>query len=405
MPSISIILPVYNAERYLSDTLTSILDQSFTDFELICIDDGSTDSSLHILESYSRVDDRIQIITQDNSGPGAARNAGLEVAIGKYTIMLDADDLYDPAMLETLFTKAETINADVVVARSTQFDDETNEIIESWWTINIHQIPNKDVFSPLEMRDFIFTAFIGWPWDKLYRRDFIEEHKIRYPELPNSEDLYFVFLSLAKAHAIGIIETPLIRHRTNRSGSVSGSRSKAPLAFYDSTCQLKAELKKDPDLYQALSWSFLNWAFGYMLWNIETMNDMAARAEQLDALINDKFQELEIPLHSPAFFSLEPSAYQRYIALLEEAAGKNTSTTIVRKNKVLLRRLIRILIILQDEGIRSLASRGVRWIKRKTTKRSVGTTTQNPNLAYRGSDFSLSGRKYLDSETSSSSSK
>lgn len=332
-PEISIILPVYNGEEYLDETLESILGQSFRDFELICVDDGSTDRTPQILERTRAQDSRVVIHRQENMGPGASRNQGLDLAKGRYVVMLDADDIYDLSMLEKLHTSALANQSDVVICRSDEMDDTTRKISPAWWTLNINQVPPFEPFSASDMPDFAFSAFIGWPWDKLYRREFIEKHQLRFPELSNSEDLFFIFLSIVKAEKISIVDESLIHHRINRAGSVSGSRAKAPLDFYRSTCLLKETLKRD-GLYETFSWGFLNWAFQYMVWNIETMTDAGARATQLKALANNGFPELEISIHSPGFFSLDTSIYGRYLALLKESENKpSQSASIIRHSR------------------------------------------------------------------------
>ena len=306
--------------------------------------------------------------------------------------MLDADDIYEPTLLEELYASAEAHDSDVVVCRSSQFDDSTGAPVDSWWTINIAQIPDMPVFNAADMRDFIFTAFIGWPWDKLYRRSFIEENAIRYPRLSNSEDLYFVFLSLVLASKISIVDTPLISHRVNRSGSVSGSRAKDPLAFYESTCLLKAQLKKHPNLYEKTSWGFLNWAIGYLVWNIETMDDETGRQAQLKALANDEFPELEIGLHSPAFFDLEPTVYTRYCALLDEAIGNKGQAADGAKQQKrhrIIPRLIKFLEGIQYDGFLRTLCKSLGWFKRKLLKQAV---SQPSSHITRGSDFALTGK-------------
>lgn len=352
MPQISIVLPVYNMEHYLKTTIDSILSQSFSDFELICIDDGSSDSSMKLLSEYSSRDSRVSAYTQRNAGPGVARNSGLDKATGKYIMMLDADDIYHPDMLELLYNKAVYLNADIVACKSSRFDNETKIKLDSWWMLNEAQIPEEEPFSCRNMPDYIFTAFMGWPWDKMFSRAFIEKHGLRYPELSNSEDLYFVFLALAKAERIGVVEKELIDHRDNRKESVSRSRAKDPLAFYTSTCLLKTELQKDPELYQRLSWGFLNWAFGYMVWNIETMDEPKAKAIQLDALSNGTFTELEITGRSPAFFSLNPNDYNRYLDLLHAADQTQSSESSSFGNRILAK-LIHLLQTLYAEGFSS----------------------------------------------------
>lgn len=395
MPAISVILPIYNMENYIEETLDSIVGQSFKDFELLCVDDGSTDSSLSIIQSYCQTDSRIKIISQNNSGPGAARNAGLDQARGDYVCMLDADDIYEEQMFRKMYDKAVTTNADIVVTRSTQFEDETGKKLESWWTLNISQIPLKEVFNARDMRDFIFSAFIGWPWDKLYKRSFIERFKIRYPSLPNSEDLYFVFLSLAKAQRISIIDETLINHRVGRTNSVSNSRSKEPLAFYRSTCLLKDELKKDPALYSDLSWGFLNWAFGYMLWNIETMTDQTGRAIQLDALLNDGFPELEISSHSPAYFSLEPGSYDRYLALLHEATGQSNTNIVRSRKRVILPRCIQFLSLINEKGLAQAIRRTLGWVTRRIGRQKIQQRVGQVNQQ-RAEDFAVSGSLFQE---------
>ena len=359
MPQISIVLPVYNMEHYLKATIESILSQSYADFELIC-------GSMKLLSEYAAHDSRISVYSQHNAGPGATRNSGLDKATGNYIMMLDADDIYHSDMLELLHSKAIQLDADIVACKSNRFDNETGAKLDSWWMLNESQIPEEEPFNCRNMPDYIFTAFMGWPWDKMFSRAFIEKHGLRYPALSNSEDLYFVFLALAKAERIGIVERALIDHRDNRKGSVSGSRAKDPLAFYTSTCLLKNELKKNPELYQRLSWGFLNWAFGYMVWNIETMDDPEAKAIQLDALSNGAFSELEIEGRSPAFFSLDPNAYNRYLDLLQvvDQAKTNKYDSFGRR---ILAKIIHFLQRLYAEGFSTTMHAYCSAVKEKLT--------------------------------------
>ena len=110
---ISVIIPVYNASEHLTECLESLLKQTYADFEAICINDGSTDSTLDVITSYAEKDDRIKITSQENSGPGAARNAGLVHVKGKYTLIFDSDDTIKPDFLE-LFKQAACDNPDLI---------------------------------------------------------------------------------------------------------------------------------------------------------------------------------------------------------------------------------------------------------------------------------------------------
>lgn len=381
---ISVIVPIYNGGSYLSETLDSIVNQTVGNIEVICVNDGSTDNTPSILAEFHRRDRRFTVINQPNSGPGAARNTGLDHANGQFVIMLDADDVYEPDLLENLVSCAKSNNADVVVCRSTQFEDQSKRPLESWWTIKNAQLPKKEVFNYKDMPDFIFSAFIGWPWDKLYKRSFVEENRLRFPELSNSEDLFFVFLSLTKASSICVIDKPLIHHRVHGGGSVSTSRANNPLDFYTSTSLLKKELQRDPQLYATISWSFLNWAFGYMIWNIETMNDSEARAIQLNALASNQFPELEISIHSPSYFSLDPSAYPRYLDLLNQALHPDSDKW---RASAIKRRLLKLRNRIRYRGVADSLSFVFGWIRRRLLHKNI---VEYSELSTRGSDYAKS---------------
>ncbi len=317
-PKVSIVLPVYNMEKCLRQTIDSLLNQSFRDYEMVCINDGSTDSSLRILREVEKNDDRVTVYDQLNKGQAFSRNFGLDIVSGEYVLLLDADDVYDVLFIEKMINRAKETDADIVVCKSVELDDLTGNIDGVPYSVKTEQLPSCDPFSVDDMRDCIFTAFVGWPWDKLYKRSFIDTHSLRFPILHNSEDLYFVFLSLVKADSISFVNEELILHRVGRKESVSNSRKNAPLAFYESICLLKKELKKDPSLYEKVSWGLLNWAFDYTLWNIETMDDEKIKKSMLKELLDGKMNELEIYLRATPFFSLEPMVFNRLLNLYQE---------------------------------------------------------------------------------------
>ena len=118
MPKVSVIIPVYNVEKYLHECLDSLLNQTLKDIEIIAVDDGSTDSSLKILKDYAKKDKRLKVLTQENKGAGAARNLGMKHATGSYLSILDSDDYFDHSMLELLYKKAEKTKAKDVVLQA-----------------------------------------------------------------------------------------------------------------------------------------------------------------------------------------------------------------------------------------------------------------------------------------------
>ena len=134
---VSVIIPVYNSEQYLIKCLETIINQTLKDIEIICVDDGSTDSSLQILQDFSNIDNRIKIIKQQHEGTGVARNKGLSVTKGKYLSFLDSDDFFELNILEDLYNCAEKNNTDSVVCKSKIFDNgfiRDNNNIKEWTT-------------------------------------------------------------------------------------------------------------------------------------------------------------------------------------------------------------------------------------------------------------------------------
>lgn len=308
---ISVVFTVFNMESVLEAAVDSVLRQTFTDFELICIDDGSRDGSPAILDSYAKADPRVHVIHQTNSGPANARNAGLELASGEYVILLDSDDVFEPDLLEKLLSPLEGTGADVSVCRSDAFDNDTNEHEAAPWTAKVDQLPvGSKVFTVDDMPDTVLSAFVGWPWDKLYRRSFLEKHQLRFPDLKNSEDLLFVFMSLVLADGIVLVGDELIHHRMNRTGSVSNSRLKDPLGFYKATCMLRQQLGLLPNC-EKLLWGFDNWALDYALWNIETLPKGKERASLLNRLLSGEFDALNLSAHSASYYSLVPDLNYR----------------------------------------------------------------------------------------------
>ena len=115
MVKISVIIPIFNTRKFLNKCLDSLLNQSLTDIEIICVDDGSTDNSLKILKSYANKDDRVKVLTRENNGAGAARNLGLKYVNGKYILFVDSDDWFEEDGLKLLYDKAEQLNVDILL--------------------------------------------------------------------------------------------------------------------------------------------------------------------------------------------------------------------------------------------------------------------------------------------------
>ena len=184
-PEISVVIPIFNVEKYLEECLNSVIHQSFEDIEIICINDGSTDNSLNILRKYEKKDNRIRIINQKNVGAGGARYIGLSLSKGRYVYFMDSDDFLELNALELLYDNAVSNNSDVVIFNFARYDP----ILKS--KICLHGFDLETVFGDVDFNNFTFdyhdvkryvlnTSFA--PWAKLYKREFLDSY----------DDFYFL---------------------------------------------------------------------------------------------------------------------------------------------------------------------------------------------------------------------
>ena len=220
-PLISVVIPVFNVEKYLRENLDSILAQTEKNFEVICVDDGSTDASGRILDEYAQKDGRIIPIHQENKGCGAARNIGMLSVRGKYVIFLDADDLFRDTMLEKTVAKAEETGADLVAFNFSRFDESGHE--KNCTGFHADWIEGK-VFNYRQCPDRIMSVVNPTPWNRLYRTDFIRKHGLKFDEISSSEDISFGAVTSAYAEKITWLEDSLLRYRVGHEGTLTSTR-------------------------------------------------------------------------------------------------------------------------------------------------------------------------------------
>lgn len=313
-PKISIIIPVYNSQKYLNQCLDSIINQTFNDFEVICIDDQSTDSSLGILQNYAKIDPRIKIIRQENAGAGAARNAGLKIAKGDYILFLDSDDFFELNMLEKAYEACVKNDLDFVVFRSDIYDDKANKFILQYFTVRSDLLPKKRIFCYKDIKKDLFRVFVGWAWDKLYKREFVLSNNFFFQEQRSTNDLLFVFTALVKAKRIMVINDILVHHRTNIGSSLSTTREKSWQCFYNALLALKEELIKS-GIYEEIEQSYINYSLHFSLWNLNTITGPAYK-KLYDSLRTDFFQELGITRHDGTYF-WNKGEYEQYQKIMK----------------------------------------------------------------------------------------
>ena len=313
-PEISVIIPVYNQELYLSQCLDSVLAQTFQNIEILCIDDGSLDRSPQLLQQYAKQDQRVKVLRQGNKGAGTARNLGLSLAHGKYLSFLDSDDFFEPDMLEKAWKQAEKDQADFVVFNSDQYLTDEKRFAVFPWGLRKPDIPPYTPFTYRQLTDNIFKSFMGWAWDKLYLHSFIKEHELWFQEQRTTNDLLFVFSALVAAKRISIVDQVLAHQRRGNQRSLSNTREKSWHCFYDALIALREYLKKQ-GIFWEVERDFVNYALHFSLWNLNTL------AEPSHGLLERKlkeewFGELGMVGKDKEYF-YNSSEYHQYFTLMK----------------------------------------------------------------------------------------
>lgn len=232
-PKISIIVPVYNAEKYIDRCIESIINQSFDSIEIIAINDGSTDESLNILKKYEKNDRRIKVIAQTNSGVSSCRNKGIEQAKGEYIAFVDSDDWIDINMIEIMYKKAISNNSDIIMCSyMREFKDKSKEkkinlpqevIYENE---NIKNELHRKLFGPTdeELNNPEGLDALGTVWGKLYKSSLIKENKIEFVDLKiigSNEDSLFNINLFKYTKRITFINQPLYHYWRDNTESLT----------------------------------------------------------------------------------------------------------------------------------------------------------------------------------------
>lgn len=223
-PKVSVIVPVYNAERFLRQCLDSICAQPLREIEIICIDDGSTDSSLSILREYEARDKRFLILSQRNQFAGTARNRGMELTQGEYLAFMDADDYYAEDALSILCETADAASLDVVKGAFFHIESGTGPY-DTPYSVNARLSPaamGRVLSSEKDYRELLEIADV--PWNGLYRTEFIRRNGIAFNGLRCVNDRSFFIECMSRAERVMVIDRHVAYHRTNQNASLVGKR-------------------------------------------------------------------------------------------------------------------------------------------------------------------------------------
>lgn len=333
-PKVSVLVPICNVERYLEECLDSLVAQSFTDFEVLCINDGSTDGSLAIIHRYMEADARFRVIDKPNSGYGASMNMGLANAIGEYIAILESDDFFEPNALELLVDAAERNHSDVVKADFYLYWSTPQERDELFRIVDEQEVGRT--MRPIDD----LAIFFRKPsiWSALYRSSFLRDNGIDFLETPGAsyQDAGFNFKVWASAARATFIADPILHYRQDNEKSSVNSSAKVYCVcdeYASMASFVNDRLEGDPRLMGILECM----KFDSYMWNYDRLSgdlrgDFIVRASSEFADDLDKGL-VDFRLFDPwtaADLRLLATDPERFCELHERAAGGGALGTVRR---------------------------------------------------------------------------
>lgn len=273
---ISVIVPVYNVAPYLRKCIDSLLAQTYTNLEIILIDDGSTDGSEQICDEYAECHSDIIVIHQKNSGLSVARNVGLETASGEWIAFLDSDDWVESTMYETLFSLVHDYEADLASCSTRQISI-NGEVLSLSNTGNIHILTPDEIIMGLVKQEIVRFEV----WNKLWKRSLIGD--VRFIAGQVSEDVHFDRLLFLKTNKMVHIDLPLHNYLFRRPGSTACSFKLARLCIFNEFDELIQELDKKGKikLADSVRWVALNFAYNIYSEAVDTKQDTEIKGKLL----------------------------------------------------------------------------------------------------------------------------
>lgn len=331
MNKVSIILPIYNVSQYLRECLDSVIGQTLKEIEIICVNDGSTDDSLDIINEYAAKDKRIVVITGPNGGYGKAMNKGLECATGEYIGIVEPDDYVVPEMYEELYQVAKENNLDFVKSDFYRFtrDDAGAETLQYEYIDKSRTRYNELLCPAYQPSCLRFTLNT---WTGIYRRNFINKFKIRHNETPGAsfQDNGFYFQTFVYAERAMIINKPYYRNRRDNPNSSVKSKEKVYCmnVEYDF---IRDILMRDREVWERFQYMYW-WKKYHNYWFTYNRIDDSYKEEYMDRMRHEYKRAMELGQLSELLFTEhEWTTIHNMINGTKSAASKLRSIKFVNK--------------------------------------------------------------------------
>lgn len=265
---VSIVIPVYNAEKYIRQQLDSLIAQTYKNMEIICVNDGSTDGTEKILAEYSEKYNFITTHLKPNGGVSSARNLGIRYATGKYLIFLDADDFCCENMLEEVVDAAESTGAEIVIFDAYRFDECAKQVLKD----NFSYTYGSGLKYTWEISDDLYKTIRSVVWNKLFLRRVIIENELLFPLITLSEDVVFNFETVTVVKTLFILNKKLIYYRIGNTNSLTHKLNEMPYAVFEALNILKEKLISR-GVFEQYKYSFYTYGISFIPMLIAWLND------------------------------------------------------------------------------------------------------------------------------------
>ena len=286
-PCVSIVMPAYNAQATIDDALASLACQDLPDFELIVVDDGSTDETAAIVRRWCARDARMRLMAQSHASAGAARNQGMREAQGQYLLFLDADDVFESSLLSYLYAAATETAADVVICNADCFAIDPAHPAKRW-DMGRNELA-MGVYEAAELHARLYQCTSPMVWNKLFRTDAVRAAGVRFQNQPRFNDAYFTIMMLAHARTICKINNVLVHYRVEAGESLVDQEAHEPLCDLAAFDAARTQLQVEGLLTGLLKQSFDNLCVNTITWRLSHFarkSEFATR-ELFNAYFND----------------------------------------------------------------------------------------------------------------------
>lgn len=263
--TVSVVLPAYNAENYLSECLDSLREQTFQDFEVIIVDDGSWDSTPFIAEDAEVEDSRLCLVTQrKHTNAANVRNVGLAHAIGKFVLFFEADATANPDLLEKVVGRAGYLDADVVMFGMEDYDVSLGEKRDNPLALRAWEMPAEQPFSAKQAANKIFNLGVPTVLNKLFKTDFVRRHNLLFQDISSCNDMFFSYAALSRAERIATCDEVLVCHKVGVQKSLAEDIEYHTSNYFYALQALRADLE-NRGLFTEFEQSYVNFAADYAI--------------------------------------------------------------------------------------------------------------------------------------------